>query len=206
MVRAVAGRPVAVAPAVVARQQPVQGGHGIDLRPGPELDHDDPRRRVRDEDVEQPVTALGRVGGEPGAGGRQVREAAGAAGPDLELEGAHGSGEDRAERAADPAQAAAARRGLVVERVAHRDLRGAPPEQADGRRVGRVLDRVDEAADPRRAGDPDRHLEDLAAELRGAGELGRAAGQDDPGRQHAVAAAGHLGRGAARRSRASGTR
>ena len=38
---------------------------------------------------------------------------------------------------------------------------------------------------PGRGRDADRHLEDLAAELGDARELRRAAGQDDPGRQHA---------------------
>ena len=41
---------------------------------------------------------------------------------------------------------------------------------------------------PAGRGDPDRHLEDLAAELGGARQLRRAAGQDDPGRQHPDAA------------------
>ena len=77
-------------------------------------------------------------------------------------------------------------------RLAARDLDRAPAEQPDRRRERRVLDRVDEAADPGRAADPDRHLEDLAAELRRPRELRRAAGEDDPRRQHPVAAAGHL--------------
>ena len=50
---------------------------------------------------------------------------------------------------------------------------------------------VDEPADARRRGDPDRHLEHLAAELGGAAELRPAAGQDEPGRQHAVAGLAH---------------
>ena len=45
---------------------------------------------------------------------------------------------------------------------------------------------------PGRAGDADGHLEDLAAELGRARELRAAAGEDDPRRQHPVAAAGHL--------------
>ena len=46
--------------------------------------------------------------------------------------------EDRAERVAEPAQAAHRRRRLVAHRLVLGERRGAPQEQPDGRRVGRV--------------------------------------------------------------------
>ena len=46
-------------------------------------------------------------------------------------------------------------------------------------------------ADPARPGDPDGHLEDLAAELRRPTELGCAAGQHEPGGQHPRTRIGH---------------
>src|SRR5262245_38980634 len=49
-----------------------------------------------------------------------------------------GSGEDRAERVPDPAQAAHRRRALVAQRLAGRDRASAPLEQPDRRRVAGV--------------------------------------------------------------------
>ena len=104
--------------------------------------------------------AAGRLGARRGrrSGGRPRER--GALHPSL--------GEDRADRVPDPAEAAAAGRRLVAQRLALGDLDRAPAEQPHGGRERRVLDRVDEAGDAGRRADPDRHLQDLAAELGGA--------------------------------------
>ncbi len=90
VIGAVAGRAVAVAPAVVAGQEPVERLDRVLLGARPELDDHEARGRVRHEHREQPVPALGGIGGEPGAGRGEVGEAAVAPGADLELDRAHG--------------------------------------------------------------------------------------------------------------------
>ena len=62
---AVAARPVAVLPAVVGGQQVAQRREQVVVGAGVQLEDGDADGRVRDEDVEQPVTAA--VGGEPAA-------------------------------------------------------------------------------------------------------------------------------------------
>src|SRR4029077_20606550 len=74
-----------------------------------------------------------------------------------------GSGEDAAEGVPEPAEATHRRRRFVAARLTLGEDRGAPAEEPDRRAVGRGQEIVDEPADAGRAGDPDRHLEDLAA-------------------------------------------
>ena len=57
-------------------QEPVQGGHQVVVGAGSDLDHDDPRRGVRDEDREEPVGPVGCVGDERRADRGQVVQAA----------------------------------------------------------------------------------------------------------------------------------
>ena len=76
VVGAVAGRAVAVPPAVVARQEPVEGVEGVVVGPRAELEDHDARGRVRHEDREQPVAAVRLLGDEAPAGAGQVGEAA----------------------------------------------------------------------------------------------------------------------------------
>ena len=71
MVGAVARRAMAVLPAIVAWQEPVERVEGILIGTGPELDDHKPGRRMRDEDVEQSVTL---AVDEAGAGRGQVGE------------------------------------------------------------------------------------------------------------------------------------
>ena len=86
MVRAVPGRPVAVAVgALDARQEPVQVGHQVVVRARPDLDHDETGRRVRDEDRQQAVAAVGRLGRERRARAGQVVQAAAAPRADRQL-------------------------------------------------------------------------------------------------------------------------
>ena len=91
MIGAVAGRPVAMAvEPLVARQQPVERGQQVLVRAGADLDDDEARGRVRDEDRQQSVPTGGRVDREPGAVGGQVDEPAAATGPDRELARVYG--------------------------------------------------------------------------------------------------------------------
>ena len=167
MVGAVTGRAMAVAvPAIVARQQPVERGQQVVVRAGADLDDDEAGRGVRHEDRQQPVLGVD-VGEERGALGGEIRQAAARAGPDGQLAGVYGKmlrsasrRRPRPPRRRRPTRSASARRAPQAG--------GAPLEQPDGRAVARVEERVDEAADARRRGHPDRHLEDLAAELGGA--------------------------------------
>jgi hypothetical protein len=50
---------VPVAPAVVGRQEVAQGGEQVVVGAGPGLDDREPGRRVRHEDVQEPVAAVG---------------------------------------------------------------------------------------------------------------------------------------------------
>jgi hypothetical protein len=88
VVSAVTGRAVAMAvQPVVPWQEALQRVQEVDIGPGPDLDHDDPRGRVRHEDGEQPV---GLVGDERGARAGQIREGGRGPGPDREFLGPYG--------------------------------------------------------------------------------------------------------------------
>ena len=98
MVGAVARRAVAVpVEPVLARQQPVERVEQVVVGPRADLDHDQPGRRVRDEDRQQPVVRLD-VRQERGAGRGQVGQAAGRPGPDRELARLYGKMLRRASR------------------------------------------------------------------------------------------------------------
>src|SRR6188472_1168838 len=86
---------------------------------------------------------------------------------------------------AQPPEATAGRRRLVAGRFTRGEAIGAPLEEPDGGAVARIEQGVDQTPDPGRCRDADGHLEDLAAKLGDTGELRAAAGQDDPGREHA---------------------
>ena len=90
MVGAVAGRAVAVAPAVVARQEPVERVEEVGVGAGPDLDDDEAGRGVRDEDGQQPVAAVGGLGDEarrPAVRSARPRDGPG---PDGQLARVHG--------------------------------------------------------------------------------------------------------------------
>jgi hypothetical protein len=90
MVRAVAGGPVAMAIVpVVARQYPVQGVKDVVIRPGADLDDDQARGRVGDEDRQEAVGCVD-VGQEGRARRGQVGDAASAPGTDRELARVYG--------------------------------------------------------------------------------------------------------------------
>src|SRR3970040_2255328 len=116
----------------------------------------------------------------------QGRWCAGAppAGPD------GGSGEQAAQPLPQAPQYATRGRPLVAAAVALGDGPGTPHEQPDGGREGRREEVVHESADARRRGHANWHLEHVAAEFGDAGELGRAAGEDQPGGQDAAVAGG----------------
>ncbi len=82
MIGAMTGRTVAVDPALVARQQPVERGHEIDVGAGSELHDHHPRGGVRDEDGQEAVAFSG---DETLAGVGQIEDAAPIAGLDGEL-------------------------------------------------------------------------------------------------------------------------
>jgi hypothetical protein len=71
--------------AIIPGQQPIQGGHHVRIRARAELQDREAGGRVRDEDGQQSVATVGRLGDERGACRRQVPEPAFAAGPDLDL-------------------------------------------------------------------------------------------------------------------------
>ena len=98
MVRAMAGRPVSVAvDAVLARQQPVERIEQVVVRAGPDLDDDEPGRRVGHEDRQEAVLGAD-VREEGGAGRGQVRQAACRSRADRELAGVYGKMLRRASR------------------------------------------------------------------------------------------------------------
>ena len=85
MIRAVAGRPVAMpVQPVLARQQSIHGIQQVIVGPGAHLDDDETRCRVRDEDRQQPVIGFD-VGKEGGACRRQVRDTSRRAGPNRQV-------------------------------------------------------------------------------------------------------------------------
>jgi hypothetical protein len=57
---------------VIARQQPVESGHQVVVRPGSDLDDHDPGRGVRDEYREETIVAARCLRGEGGARLREV--------------------------------------------------------------------------------------------------------------------------------------
>ena len=77
-------------PPIVTRQQPVERVECVVVRPGPELDDREPRRRVRHEDRQEPVPAPGMFGDEPPAGAGQVGEPTLGPGPDGETDRLYG--------------------------------------------------------------------------------------------------------------------
>src|SRR3972149_3451118 len=109
----------------------------------------------------------------------QGRWCAGAppAGPD------GGSGEQAAQPLPQAPQYATRGPRLVAAAVALGDGPGTPHEQPDGGREGRREEVVHESADARRRGHANGHLEHVATEFGDAGQLGRAAGEDQPGGQ-----------------------
>ena len=116
MVRAVPRRSVLVPPPVVARQQRVERGHEVVVRPGAELDDHDTGGGMGHPDVEQPVAARGSVAEKPLAVGCEVEEAAAGPGPDLEQLGSQGK----------------------MERIASRTRPSAPSAGTDSYRSGSV--------------------------------------------------------------------
>ena len=80
MIRPVTGRPVAVAVGTLdAGQESIERGHEVVVRARPDLDDDEARRGVRDEDREEAVGVICGLCHECGAGRGQVVEPA--AGP-----------------------------------------------------------------------------------------------------------------------------
>jgi hypothetical protein len=83
VVGAVAGRAVPVAiPAVIVREETLEGGQEVVVRARPDLHDDDAGGGVRDEDGQQPVAL---VGDERGAGLGEVRQPRIVPGPDGQL-------------------------------------------------------------------------------------------------------------------------
>jgi len=82
---------------VLARQQSIERVDEVVVGAGPDLDDDQSRRRVRDEDREQPLAGVD-VGEERGAGCRQVGDAARRPGPDRQFTGLYGKMLRRASR------------------------------------------------------------------------------------------------------------
>ena len=91
---------------LLARQQAVEGGQQVVVRPGADLHDDEAGRRVRDEHRQQPVAAGGRVGRERGARPGQVEQPAARrpSGPSARAS----LREDAPDGVAQPAEAAAA--------------------------------------------------------------------------------------------------
>ena len=135
MVGAVAGRAVAVPPAVVARQEPVEGLERVVVGARAELQDHEPRGRVRHEDRQEPVAARpASLGNEPPAGAGQVGEPALRPGPDgqphvavaLRRTSSGRLGEDRAQGVPEPAEPARRGRRLVAHRLVRVDRRRRP--------------------------------------------------------------------------------
>lgn len=84
MIRAVARRPVTMAPAVVTRQEPIERIERVVVGTGAQLEDDEARRRMRHEHREEPVAGPRPFGDEPPAGSGEVGESALVARPDRE--------------------------------------------------------------------------------------------------------------------------
>ena len=89
VIRAVARRSVAVPPAVVARQEPIQRIHDVGVGAAAELRHHQARGRVWREDVQQPIGAGGRLAHEVGQGAGEVDQSSAVPGRDAQLAGVH---------------------------------------------------------------------------------------------------------------------
>jgi hypothetical protein len=91
VIGAVARRAVTMAvQPLLARQESVQRGEQVGIGARPDLDDDDARGGVRDEDRQETVTAGRRRRCERGAVAGQVDQAAVVAGPDRQLAGVYG--------------------------------------------------------------------------------------------------------------------
>src|SRR5687768_15612101 len=99
--------------------------------------------------------------------------------------GARSLGQHALDGAAEAAQDPGRGGGLVARRLAVVEHRGTPLQEADAGRVRRRQDRIGQPADARWPDDPDRHRQHLATQLGDARQLRPAAGQDEPGGQHA---------------------
>src|ERR1035437_3661854 len=188
VVGAVALRAVAVHPAVVPREHPVEARHQVGLRPGAEF-HDDQTGGMRHEHGEKPTSL---TGDEPGALLGQVVQASLPPRPDRQLGRLH-LREEAPYRVANTGKTPHRRRRLKPGRLARRKTPGAPVEQAYGGAVGRIHDVVGQTQDARGTGHADRHVQDLTSQGRGAGQLARSAGEDHASRQEAVARRTDLG-------------
>jgi hypothetical protein len=87
----VAWTAVAMPPAIVSRQDPVEGGEQVGIGAGAELHDHQPRGCVGNEHREQTVAPVRRPGSKPRALGGEVVEAGGGAGPDGDLRGVYGN-------------------------------------------------------------------------------------------------------------------
>lgn len=83
--------------AVLARQESIERVQQIVVGASPDLDDDETRGGVRNEDREQPVARVD-IGEEGLAGSGQIGQAAGRTGPDRELAGLYGKMLRRASR------------------------------------------------------------------------------------------------------------
>jgi len=119
VVGAVARRAVTVAvEAFLPREEPIERGQEVVIRTCADLDDHQPRCRVRHEDRQQAVSAVGRLGSEPGTRVGQVDEPATATGPDRQLAGLYGK----------------------MFRIASRSRPMPPPTGADSNRLGSPAD------------------------------------------------------------------
>lgn len=98
VIGAVPGRAVAMAPALIARQEPVQRGESVVVRAGPQLQDRQARGGMGHEHRKQPIAACRALGDEPSAGSRQVAEATRVTGRDSELKRLYGKIDRRASR------------------------------------------------------------------------------------------------------------
>ena len=98
MVGAMAARAMAMAPAVVAWEEPVEGGQRVVIGAGAELEDHQAGRRVRHEHREQPIPSPGVLGNEPPAGHAEVGEPPLGSRPDLESQRLYGKIERSASR------------------------------------------------------------------------------------------------------------
>jgi hypothetical protein len=90
MVGAVARRAVAVTPAVVSWQEPVERGHRVVVRTGTQFHDREPGRGMRHEHRQQPVATVGVLSDEPPASAREVGEPTLPARPDRQLDAVYG--------------------------------------------------------------------------------------------------------------------
>ena len=148
--------------------------HQVDVGARAELHDHDAGRGMGHEDVEQAVAL---AGDEVGALARQVEQPAPAAGVDGDLGALHGDAAYGKQASRPVAHAAEHARRRAPTRSAAARSRGpaAAPHMSrpSDVAVGRRQQVVGQAADARRPGDADRHLEHFAAEPGRAGQLRR---------------------------------